>query len=145
MNRRFSKHFYRFLRILWMATLLGIAANSEAALTNAILFVTQVPIPDERNATTVSNVAVSVVSAVGNQLADTAHAGRGGDLWILYPNGALTNLTRAAGYGTNGPQHGIGIAVRDPFVHWIGRKAIFSMVVGAPVGPNDTNQYFWQL
>jgi hypothetical protein len=119
--------------------------QSEAAITNAVLFVTQVPIPNEVNDGTVSNVFVSVVSALGNQLADTAHAGRGGDLWIRYPNGAIANLTRAAGYGTTTVQDGIGIAVRDPFVHWSGTRAVFSMVVGAPTGPGDTNHYFWQL
>ena len=67
---------------------------AAAALpTNAILFVTQVQLPDERNDNLVANVAVSVVSALGNHLADTAHAGRGGDLWLRYPNGALRNLT----------------------------------------------------
>src|ERR1041384_7504397 len=109
-----------------------VATPAQAAFTNAILFVTQVPMPEERNSTTSSNVAVSVASPSGNHLADTAHAGRGGDLWIRYPNGAFTNLTRAAGLGTNGLQHGVGIAVRDPFVHWSGTKAIFSMVAGAP-------------
>lgn len=117
----------------------------RAAVTNSILFVTQVPMPEERNATTVSNVAVSVVSALGNHLADTAHAGRGGDLWIRYANGTFTNLTRTAGYGTSGVQHGAGIAVRDPFMHWSGKKAVFSMVVGSPTGPSDTTQFFWQL
>jgi hypothetical protein len=57
----------------------------------------------------------------------------------------LKNLTRAAGFGTNGAQHGNGIAVRDPSIHWSGTKALFSMVVGAPTGANDTNQFYWQL
>lgn len=74
------------------------ATCSQAAITNAILFVTQVPMPDERNNLTSSNVAVSVVSPSGNHLADTSHAGRGGDLWIRFPSGAFTNLTSAAGY-----------------------------------------------
>ena len=73
-------------------------ATAPAAITNAILFVTQVPIPNEVNDGTVSNVFVSVVSALGNHLADTTHAGRGGDLWIRYPSGAISNLTRLAGY-----------------------------------------------
>src|SRR5436190_5312827 len=111
-----------------LCTTLVRAANP--VLPNPVLFVTQVPIPDEVNDNVVSNVFVSVVSPLGNHLADTAHAGRGGDLWIRYPNGAITNLTRAAGYGTGGSQDGIGIAVRDPLVHWNGAKAIFSMVVG---------------
>ena len=120
-------------------------APAPAAITNAILFVTQVPIPNEVNDGTVSNVFVSVVSALGNHLADTTHAGRGGDLWIRYSSGTISNLTRLAGYGVGGSQDGAGIAVRDPFVHWSGKKAIFSMVVGAPTGPGDTNQYLWQL
>jgi hypothetical protein len=130
--------------VAWLVASLA-GQSAPAAITNGILFVTQVPIPAEVNDGTVSNVFVSVVSALGNHLADTAHAGRGGDLWIRYPSGALTNLTRAAGFGTNTVQHGIGIGVRDPFMHWSGKKAVFSMVVGAPTGPGDTNQYAWQL
>ena len=116
-----------------------------AALPHPILFVTQVPLPDERNANSASNVAVSVVSPLGNHLADTLHAARGGDLWMRYTNGALLNLTRKFGLGTNGPQHGIGIAVRDPLVHWDGNRALFSMVVGAPVSVADTTAFYWQL
>ncbi len=115
------------------------------SLPNPILFVTQVHVPNEVNDATVSNVFVSVVSPLGNHLSDTAHAGRGGDLWIRYTDGTLRNLTRAAGYGVNGPQHGTGIAVRDPHVHWDGTKALFSMVVGAPTGPGQAQPYFWQL
>src|SRR5205085_12325001 len=134
----------RYITILGLAATLSIT-DCQAAITNSILFVTQPPIPDEINDNTVTNVFVSVVSGLGNHLADTAHAGRGGDLWIRYPNGAITNLTRAAGYGTSGSQDGAGIAVRDPFVHWSGTKAVFSMVVGAPASSGATNQYFWQL
>ncbi len=121
------------------------ARAAVSTLPNPILFVTQVPIPTELNATTVSNVVVSVVTPLGNHLADTAHAARGNDLWIRYPNGALTNLTRAAGYGVLGAQHTNGIAVRQPAMHWSGTKAIFSMVVGSPRFAGDTNKFFWQL
>lgn len=121
------------------------AVSVPAAITNAILFVTQVPMPNERNSLTSSNVAVSVVSPTGNHLADTPHAGRGGDLWIRYSSGAISNLTRLAGYGLSGNQDGSGIAVRDPFIHWGGKKAIFSMVVGSPTTATDTTKYFWQL
>ncbi len=119
--------------------------SAAPPINRPLLFVTQVVLPDERNDNFVSNVAVSVVSPVGNHLADTAHAGRGGDLWIRHPDGALRNLTRAGGFGLDGPQHGSGIAVRDPQVHWSGTKAIFSMVVGAPTGPGQRQTYFWQL
>src|SRR5215510_13446287 len=129
-----------------LITLAGLlAVDVEAAITNSILFVTQPPIPNEVNDGTVSNVFVSVTSTLGNHLADTTHAGRGGALWIRYPDGSATNLTRLAGYGVDGSQDGFGIAVRDPFVHWSGKKAIFSMVVGAPTNATDTTQFFWQL
>ena len=123
--------------LLAAGMLLLVAEDCDAAITNAILFVTQVPMPEERNSTTSSNVAVSVVSPTGNHLADTAHAGRGGDLWIRYSSGAISNLTRLAGYGLSGTQDGAGIAVRDPLVHWSGRKAIFSMAVGSPTNSTD--------
>ena len=122
-----------------------VCAAQPTTPTNALLFVTQVPIANEINDGTVSNVFVSVVSPVGNHLADTAHAGRGGDLWMRYTNGALLNLTRKGGFGTNTIQHGVGIAVRDPAVYWDATKAIFSMVVGAPTNASDPKVFFWQL
>lgn len=87
-----------------------------------------------------------------NHLADPERAPRGSDLYILYPDGTLKNLTAAAGYGcqqaicaTPGSPtqpgypvvqdpfgHLGGIAVRDPEPHWSGDKVIFSMVVGSP-------------
>jgi hypothetical protein len=127
-----------------LASFVGLAATVTVP-TNALLFVTQVPIANEINDDTVSNVFVSVVSPVGNHLADTAHAGRGGDLWIRYTNGALLNLTRKAGFGTNTVQHGVGIAVRDPAVFWDTSKALFSMVVGAPTNASDSRIFYWQL
>ncbi|MBW8863438.1 MAG: hypothetical protein JF609_00655, partial [Verrucomicrobia bacterium] len=113
-------------------------------LTNPIVFVTQPPIPRELNGT-VSNTFLSVVTIFGNQRADTAHAARGGDLWLMLTNTNLVNLTRKAGFGTNGIQHGIGIGVRDPAIHWDGKKVLFSMVVGAPTNSTDTTPFFWQL
>src|ERR1043166_9495348 len=119
--------------------------KGSVTLTNPILFVTQVQIPKEANGNVVSNTFVSVVSLFGNHLADTVHAGRGGDLMLMTTNQGLVNLTRNAGYGASGSQDGIGIAVRDPAVHWSGKKAIFSMVAGAPAGSNDLTQFYWQL
>ena len=131
---------------LLTALLLGfLCARADAiTLTNPIVFVTQPPIPRELNGT-VSNTFLSVVTLFGNQQADTAHAARGGDLWLMTTNTGLVNLTRKAGFGTNGIQHGIGIDVRDPAVHWLGKKVLFSMVVGAPASATDTNVFFWQL
>src|SRR5437763_206803 len=84
---------------------LGLAPASRAAssiaLTNPVLFVTQVPIPREINGL-VSNTFLSVVSLFGNQLSDTAHAARGGDLWLMLTNTSLVNLTRKAGFGASG-------------------------------------------
>src|SRR4051812_42596965 len=123
----------------------GLLSGAQPVLPNSILFVTQVPIATEINDATVSNVFASVVSPFGNHLADTAHAGRGGDLWLRTPDGALRNLTRAAGLGADGPQHGIGIAVRDPAVHWSGTRAVFSMVAGTPLASGDVTPFVWQL
>src|SRR5579859_323283 len=95
----------------------------SAGPTNAILFVTQVPIPED---------FTTIGSVFGNHQATLDSCGRGGDLYIRYPDGNVKNLTRAAGYGVWGLQSSNGIAVRQPSVHWSGTKAVFSMVVGAP-------------
>src|SRR5215475_3499344 len=122
----------------------SILASSVAAkglmLTNPIVFVTQPPIPREINGS-VSNTFLSVVTIFGNQQSDTAHAARGGDLWLLTKNLGLVNLTRKGGFGTNGIQHGVGIDVRDPQVHWSGKKIVFSMVVGAPTNAVDPSVF----
>ncbi|HYV29239.1 MAG TPA: hypothetical protein VFA77_17020 [Candidatus Eisenbacteria bacterium] len=120
------------------------AAHAAVTLANPILFVTQVEIPKERNGS-VSNTFVSVVSLFGNHLADPLHAGRGGDLWLMTTNRGLVNLTRNAGFGASGSQDGVGIAVRDSSVHWSGKRAVFSMVVGAPTNAADATPFFWQL
>ncbi len=91
-----------------------------------ILFVTQLPIAAD---------FTTIGSTFGNHHADLRSVGRGGDLWILYPDGTLKNLTQAAGYGSTAPdgfQGADAIAVRDPAVDWEGQKALFSMVIGAP-------------
>ncbi len=112
--------------------------------TNPVVFVTQVPISKESNAN-VSNTFLSVVSLFSNHTADTARAGRGGDLWLRYTNGALLNLTRAGHFGLSGAQHTNGIAVRDPHIHWSGGRVLFSMVAGAPASSSDASQFYWQL
>src|ERR1041385_9087456 len=119
-------------------------ADAALTLTNPIVFVTQPPIARELNST-VSNTFLSVVTEFGNHLPDTAHAGRGGDLWLMTTNLGLVNLTRRAGFGTNGVQAGVGIDARDPAIHWSGKKLLFSMLVGAPTGPSDSTQFYWQM
>lgn len=110
------------------------------AITNPILFVTQVPIPAD---------FTTIGSVFGNQLADMDSVGRGGDLYIRYPDGTLKNLTNAAGYGSDnsdGFQDDNAIAVRDPSVHWDGTKALFSMVTGAPSEQYDyDDEFLWQM
>jgi len=102
-----------------------------------ILFVTQVPIPYD---------FTTIGSVFGNHGTDMQSVGRGGDLWILYPDGSLKNLTAAAGYGVAaGFQGATSIAVREPAVHWSGSKAIFSMVVGAPTAQYQWGTWYWQL
>ena len=113
-------------------------------LTNPVVFVTQPPIPREINST-VSNTFLSVVTLFGNQQADTAHAARGGDLWLMTTNAGLVNLTRRASFGATGMQAGVGIDVRDPAMHWSGGKVLFSMVVGAPTSSSDNTTYYWQM
>jgi hypothetical protein len=64
--------------------------SAAAAPTNAILFVTQVPIPAD---------FATIASTFGNHSPAPSACGRGGDLYIRYADGTLKNLTRAAGYG----------------------------------------------
>ena len=95
-----------------------------------ILFVTQIPIPAD---------FTTIGSVFGNHDPQLQAVGRGGDLWIRYPDGTLRNLTAEGGFGMTGFQGADSIAVRDPAVHWSGDKALFSMVIGAP-----TEQYVWE-
>ena len=108
-----------------------------AGPTNAILFVAQVPVPDD---------FTTIGSTFGNQSPALESCARGGDLYIRYANGTVRNLTRAAGYGQSGMQTTNAIAVRQPCVHWSGTKALFSMVIGAPKQQFDISPVgVWQL
>jgi hypothetical protein len=99
--------------------------------------VTQVPIPGD---------FTSIGSTFGNHRATLDSCGRGGDLYVRYPDGTVKNLTRAAGFGRWGSQATNGIAVRQPCVHWSGTKAVFSMVVGTPRYQYDyATVSYWQL
>lgn len=109
----------------------------HAAPTNPIMFVTQVPIPAD---------FTTIGSTFGNHRATFGSVGRGGDLWIRYPDGTLRNLTAEAGYKNSGFLEGPdeGLAVREPSIHWNGSKAIFSMVIGTSER-YDHGNYRWQL
>ena len=132
------------MAVMGVSSILNLEA-AQSVLTNAVLFVTQVPVPTEINDNTISNVFLGVGAGFGNHLGGTLHAPRGGDLWLRGTNGASTNLTRGLGFGVAGIQHTNGIAVRQPSMHWDGTRALFSMVVGAPRNAADTNIFFWQL
>jgi hypothetical protein len=121
-------HFRWCLFLLPLALLA--APVSAAPLRYPILFAAQVP-PQHDRATR--------FSAFANHLPGADAAPRGGDLMLRYPDGRLRNLTREAGFGSAGEQGDRAIAVREPAVHWDGRRALFSMVVGS--GPRA----FWQL
>src|SRR6476646_7997906 len=122
--------------------LIGVVAGVFSAqatgpvLPNPILFVTQTPQPSD---------FTTITSLFGNHRGSMDSVPRGGALWIRYPDGTLRNLTLAAGFGHDGPQHTNGIAVREPCVHWDGNKAVFSMVVGAPKKQYEVASYYWQL
>lgn len=108
---------------------------AQAAIGYPIAFVTQVPIPQD---------FCTLNATFCNHKASIDVTGRGGDLWIRYPDGGLKNLTEAAGYGMGGHQGNQAIQVRDPAVHWNGTKIIFSMVIGAPTHYQVKN-FYWQL
>lgn len=116
---------------------MALGGAALAGPLNSILFVTQVPIPAD---------FTTIGSVFGNHQSTPDSCGRGGDLYIRYPDGTVRNLTRAAGYGRYGSQNTNGIAVRQPSMHWDGTKAVFSMVVGAPKGQFDyVSVSYWQL
>ncbi len=108
----------------------------SVSVSNPILFVTQIPIPAD---------FTTIGSTFGNHLTGMQEVGRGGDLWIRYPDGTLKNLTEEAGYGHAGFQDDESIAVRQPAVHWDGQKAVFSMVIGAPEQQYQWEDYYWQI
>lgn len=64
---------------------------------------------------------------------------------IRYPDGTLRNLTREAGYGSTGLQGANSISVREPSMHWSGKKAIFAMAIGAPTKQYQLLDSYWQL
>jgi hypothetical protein len=111
-------------------------APAGPATRYPILFVTQVPVQEGRAAR---------LAAFANHLTGVEQVPRGGDLMLRYPDGSLRNLTREAGFGLDGAQGPNAIAVREPASHWSGRRALFSMLVGAPSGPGQPLRAFWQI
>jgi hypothetical protein len=99
------------------------AAQAPVQTPHPILFVTVFPIKNDFG---------SIGSVFGNHSPARAQAGRGGDLWIRYQDGALRNITRELGYGVAGQSQtgAAAIAVRDASVHWDATRALFSMTSG---------------
>lgn len=111
-------------------------AQTALVLPHPILFVTQVPVPED---------FTTIGALFGNHRGAVTSAARGGDLWIRYTDGTLKNLTQAAGRGVNGFQGTTSIAVREPSVHWSGMKAVFSMVTGSVTTQYQVATHYWQL
>ena len=69
--------------LLFACAFAGILGSARAAdPTNPILFVTQVPMPEEVNTRKIVDNYMSCVSPFGSHLGGTAFAGRGGSLWV---------------------------------------------------------------
>ena len=90
------------------------AAATARLAPSPILFVAQVPLHTDFAAR---------LSTFANHLPGAVQAPRGGGLMLRYPDGALRNLTAEADFRN--------VAVREPTVHWDGRRAVFSMLSGA--------------
>lgn len=107
---------------------------------NPVLFVAATPMPEDFG---------TRIAAFGNHRGSPMQAPRGGDLYIRYPDGSLRNLTKQAGYGIpleNGEEDPANsIAVREPSVHWNGKRALFSMVVGGLKSQWDNTPFYWQI
>jgi hypothetical protein len=102
---------------------------------SGILFVTQVPVGGFQG----------VTGTFSNHLPEIRYAPRGGALMLREDDGTLRNLTQEAGFGMTGFQGKDAIAVREPCVHWDGKKALFSMVIGAPTAQFEGGTWFWQI
>ncbi len=112
-------------------------ASKGTGVQNPILFVTQFPIAAD---------FATIGSTFANHLPRVDQTGRGGDLYIRYPDGQLCNVTRDNGYGEAAVFQGAdSIAVRDPHVHWDGTRALFSMVIGAPIEQFEWSEEYWQM
>lgn len=111
---------------------------SQSATAFPVLFVTSVPVASFQ----------SSLNAFSNHGTLPNDAVAGGDLFVRYPDGTLRNLTKEAGWGvaSGGIQGGAkAISVRQPTMHWDGKKAIFSMLVGGAEGRYAQPTRFWQI
>src|SRR3954471_10085898 len=87
------------LRLRLPALVLALGVSSAASAgnpSNPILFVTQVPMPEEVNSRVITESYQSCVSPFSNHLGDTAHAGRGGSLCVRFANAQVVDLLSVA-------------------------------------------------
>ena len=121
---RYYTHCALLLCIYLSFTSISSKAQSKADLPNPIMFVTQLPMPDDW---------MMITQSFGNHLGDVPNSGRGGDLYIYYPaQDSLKNLTALAGFGTEGFQGAVPASLCEtPIYTGMVTKAVFSMVVGA--------------
>lgn len=104
-----------------------------------IVFVTYVPVVS----------MLSQLNAFGNHGTSIVDSIPGGDLYIRYQDGGIKNITESAGYGLPSSEIQAGekpISVRQPTVHWSGKKVLFSMLVGGPKERFDrASERRWQI
>lgn len=113
------------------------SAPSSTAQAYPIVFVTQVPVAEDKN---------TRLSAFANHRTSVHDVPRGGDLMLWMPDGRLRNLTQEAGLGQAGWQAEQAIAVREPSVHPSGDRILVSLLIGSPTPaakPHKTAT--WQL
>ncbi len=136
---RFSRPLFLLILCLPLTSYAPVSEKEEKALGNPILFVTLQPGFD----------FMYQLNTFANHTSSWGAAPRGSDLWILYPDGSMRNLTREAGFGEvdENIQAEKAIAVRQPTVHWDGNKAVFSMIVGGPKKKFDVSyaKNHWQI
>ena len=121
----------------------AITTSAQGNISNPILFSLVVP-------PLTGNSFGHQLETFSNHLTDMqVEAPRGGDLCMLDTTGNLRYLTKEAGYGVASGQiqAANAIAVRQPYVHWSGTKALFSMVVGGPSSAYDQSyrENRWQI
>lgn len=115
-----------------------LSVSSPSLTAYPILFVTSVP----------GHSFNHQLNTFGNHGSSNVDAVAGGDLFVRYPDGSLRNLTKEAGWGVDsggiqgGPK---AISVRQPSMHWDGKKALLSMMVGGPTARYQLAVRNWQL
>ncbi len=120
-----SPKLVRSLLVLGLSFVCGQTTAQSQTTPHPILFATVFPI---------QNDFATIGAVFATHPPGQSAAGRGGDLWIRYQNGALRNITREAGLGVAGVNQSgpLSIAVRDVSVRADATRAVFSLVKGSP-------------